>query len=269
MNSFKMAIDLELSNMKVSEKSINVIKQKIEYRNSRKMMDYFVRVACILACFMLGGTTVYATGKFLYEKIMVNEHELLPLYEMEVLNVNYLEAEKNVSNYYETSLYDYHLLSESLGIELLNTKFSDKNDKMIITYQSDNKNWISIKTTAFIIGDTTNLVRVQDDDYYYYTSGKEFGSPINLQIDIMTSNEQKETGWGRDFLGNYESIDSFTIDGVKVNLLRDTIDEKVHLDVEKYRPEVKAVFISSGVRYILSGRISVDKMKEIVRSMIE
>lgn len=269
MNSLKTAIDFELINIKVSEKSINVIKQKIEQKYSRKMMDYFVRAACILACFMLGGTTVYATGKFLYERIMVNEQELLPLNEMEVLDANYLEAQENLSGNFEMRLTDYTLLSESLGIELLNTPLSSENDKMIIVYQSDNQNWISIKTTAFIIGDTTNLVRVQADDYYYYTSGKEFGSPVNLQIDIMTSHEQKETGWSRDFLGNYESIDSYTIDGVKVNLLRDTIDETVHLDVEKYRPEVKAVFVSSGVRYILSGRISIDKMKEIVSSMVE
>lgn len=107
-----------------------------------------------------------------------------------------------MSTYFEMRLTDYTVLIESLGIELLNTPLSTENGKMIIVYQSDNQNWISIKTTAFIIEDTTNLVRGRDDDYYYI-SGKEFGSPVNLQNDIMTSQEQKETGWSRDFLGNY------------------------------------------------------------------
>lgn len=100
------------------------------------------------------------------------------------------------------------------------------------------------------------------------TSGIEYGSPVDLEMDIITSREQKDIGWQRDYLGYYKYVESYSANGIKVNVLEDTIDNDLIIDKDAYRPEVKAIFVSNGIRYILSGRVSQNTMKQIVYSML-
>lgn len=53
----------------------------------------------------------------------------------------------------------------------------------------------------------------------------EYSSPISLTVDIILSDVQLNNGWGTDYLGMYEYVESYTsIQGYKVNLIQDTAD---------------------------------------------
>lgn len=264
MNTLKQVIDTELSNIKVTDDlSSNVIK-KVKNASSRS----YLKVACFILCFLVGGTSVYATSNYLYEKLMVNNQALPEIGAMEVKKVNALEAKKNAADNYEKQFSNFNELQNELGINLLDSAYAKDNKYMLIDYKSDHANWIMIKITGFIIGDVQNLKKVENENIYTYDSGTEYSSPIDLEIDIMTSDEQKKIGWERDYLGYYEFKESYVNkQGIKVNFLEDTVENENILNSSNYRPEYKAILVSDGVRYILSGRVSLDKMKEIVDSM--
>lgn len=51
------------------------------------------------------------------------------------------------------------------------------------------------------------------------------------------------------------------------DILKDTIEPTQNVDTTRYREQYKAVFVSDGIRYILSGRVSLDTMKDILNSL--
>ena len=103
----------------------------------------------------------------------------------------------------------------------------------------------------------------EDEKSYTYTAGLEYESPIDMEIDIMTSEEQKAAGWDREFLGSYNSVRNMIIAGVKVNFIT---------EYSKYNEESStksiAVFVKDGIRYVMSGKISEEKMEESILTML-
>ncbi len=234
-------------------------------KTDRKRIFKFKPATAIACCLllMLGASIIaYAAGWL--GKIMVNDNELPALSEMYVHEANNLPS-SNPDN--KESFGSYQELQDKLGIKLLNTKLADKNPYALVTCSSDNENWVNVKITAYIVGDVQNILKV-DKKYYNYTSGDKYYSPIDLEIDIITSDSQKETGWDRDFLGYYEFVETYTTNqGIIVNIIKDSIDANQTVDKTIYREKYAAVFVYDGIRYILSGRVSIDTMKEILNSM--
>ena len=72
------------------------------------------------------------------------------------------------------------------------------------------------------------------------------------------------TGFDMEYLGYYEYVESYVAeDGTKVNMVQGTFgNEEDGVVSEKI-----AIFVKNGVKYTLSGRVSIEEMKHIVDTM--
>ncbi len=259
MNTLKQALDMELSELKLSQEKKDVVLSK---RQKVSFGRHISKAACVCMLIMLGGTSVYA-GQRLYNKIQVNQMNTSILDDMQVKNVRYIKTSENKNGDYEAKYSDYSTLQKDINLRLLTSPMQDKDGNMMIRYLSDNENWVSIKIGAYITGDCTDIQMTEDEKSYTYTAGLEYGSPIDMEIDIMTSEEQKAAGWDREFLGSYNSARDMIIAGVKVNFI-----VEYSKDNEESRTKSIAVFVKDGIRYVMSGKISEEKMEEIILTML-
>lgn len=161
---------------------------------------------------------------------------------------------------------DYRRIEAKLGISLLNSEISKDNPYILGNLTSDNKDCAMITMEYYIIGDAKNFKYLSDEHRYEYTKGVEYKSSISMEIDIMLSQEQLDIGWPVDYLGMYEYVETFySKQGYKVNIIEDTIErEYAGNSISKKC----AVFVADGIQYTLEGRVSLEKMKEIIDSMI-
>ncbi len=103
--------------------------------------------------------------------------------------------------------------------------------------------------------DRTNYLFAKMDPYFSYED-----KPVSLEIDMILSEDQLATGLDKDYMGAYTYQGSFTTqNGDRVNLISDTTGAE--------HPEVIAEMVSDGVKYILSGRVTIPEMKQIVESL--
>ena len=92
-----------------------------------------------------------------------------------------------------------------------------------------------------------------------------YKSPISLQADIVLSETQLNNLWTTDYLGMYSFVEQFVSEqGYKVNLIEETIDGN---QPQNFVSKKTAVFVADGIRYTLTGRTTVENMKQIVNSM--
>ena len=258
MNTLKQVLDMELSELKLSQEKKNAVLSK---RKKVYFGRYIPKAACVCMLIMLGGTSVYA-GQRLYNKIQVNQMNTSVLDDMQVKDVQYIKTSENKDGDYEAKYSDYGTLQKDINLQLLTSPIQDKDGNMMIQYLSDNENWVSVKIGAYITGDCTDIQMTEDEKSYTYTAGIEYGSPVDMEIDIMTSEEQKAAGWDYEFLGAYNSEVDMTIAGVKVNFITEYSE-----DNEENIKSV-AVFVKDGIRYVMSGKISREKMEEIIVTML-
>ena len=115
----------------------------------------------------------------------------------------------------------------------------------------DNKD--SMYRLAFSI--VRNDADAQDHGEIYY-------SPLDLELQLILSDEQLRRGLNEEYLGYYEYEDSFvSVQGYKVNVLKTT----GHMSTESVKRV--AIFVGDGIQYKMSGQVSKDTLIDVVHSM--
>lgn len=231
------------------------------YNGRRKSTKKLTIVLCMMVFAIVFGSTVYAV-KLVNEQSKVNELELPELDSMKIT--------KQIKNRGKTiksqsiSRKNYKQIQEELGVSLLNSELSKDDKYMITDVETDNKDYAIIKCDNYIIGDTSNY-SYNDEGFYSYDEGNLYKSPISLQADIVLSETQLNNLWTTDYLGMYSFVEQFVSEqGYKVNLIEETIDGN---QPQNFVSKKTAVFVADGIRYTLTGRTTVENMKQIVNSM--
>ena len=231
------------------------------YNGRRKSTKKLTVILCMMVFAIVFSSTIYAV-KLVNEQTKVNELELPELDSMKITKQikNIEESIKQQS----ISRMNYKQIQEQLGVSLLNSELSKDDRYMITDVETDNKDYAIIKCDNYIIGDTSNY-SYNDEGFYSYDEGNLYKSPISIQADIILSETQLNNLWTTDYLGMYKFTEQFVSEqGYKVNLIEETIDGN---QPQNFLSKKIAVFVADGIRYTLTGRTTVDNMKQIVNSM--
>lgn len=216
---------------------------------------------CMAVFAIVFSSTVYAV-KLVNEQSKVNELELPELDSMKITK-QIKNREKNIKQQ-SISRMNYKQIQEQLGVSLLNSELSKDDRYMILDVETDNKDYAKIKCDNYILGDTSNY-SYNDEGFYSYDEGNLYKSPISLQADIVLSETQLNNVWTTDYLGMYRFVEQFVSEqGYKVNLIEEENDGN---QPQNFVSKKIAVFVADGIRYTLTGRTTVENMKQIVNSM--
>ena len=259
--SMKEQIDRELENIYMNEELKKKIRKKSNEKNFYKWIN---RIAVCMVMFLIGGITVFA-GYQILNKMMVNETVLPELDQMYNITHRHISGETDEYGMVNKVINDYQKIQDILGITLLNSKISEKNNYMQGMLMTDKKDFAIITIKNYIIGDVSEFCYNEENDNFSYEHGKEFYSPITLKVEIILSQEQMKNGWDIDYLGQYNFVENYVSqDGYKVNIIEDTISGG---KVEDFISEKCMIFVANGIRYTLRGRTSIENMKYIVDMM--
>lgn len=240
------------------------MKQKVRQQSEEKTVRKLARsLVASLAFVLFCGTSVCA-GYYIYNKMMVNDEVLPELDAMYNIKAQKLDMEPNEYGTINGEVESYDYIQNELGIKLLNSNQSFDNPYMQVNVQTDNEHFVILSARNYILGDTDNFV-LSEEGFYQYEHGEEYYTPVSLEVDIMLSEEQEQTGWETDYLGYYKFTEQYVSEqGYKVNIIEDTIGSEI---AEDFVSEKSAVFVADGIRYTIKGRTSIDNIKEIVDSM--
>ena len=231
------------------------------YNGRRKSTKKLTIVLCMMVFAIVFSSTIYAV-KLVNEQSKVNELELPELDPMKITK-QIKNGERNIKSQ-SISRENYKQIQEQLGVSFLNSELSKDEKYMISDVETDNKDYAIIKCDNYIIGDTSNY-SYNEEGFYSYDEGNLYKSPISLQADIILSQTQLNNVWTTDYLGMYSFVEQFVSEqGYKVNLIEEKNDCNQPQD---FVSKKIAVFVADGIRYTLTGRTTVDNMKQIVNSM--
>ena len=230
--------------------------------NGRKKSTKKLTIAlCMVIFAVVFSSTVYAV-KLVNEQSKVNELELPELDSMKITK-QIKNIEKSIKPQ-SISKMNYKQIQEQLGVSLLNSELSKDDKYMISDVETDNKDYAIIKCDNYILGDTSNY-SYNEEGFYSFDEGNLYKSPISLQADIILSETQLNNLWTTDYLGMYGFVEQFVSEqGYKVNLIEEKNDGN---QPQNFVSKKIAVFVADGIRYTLTGRTTVDNMKQIVNSM--
>lgn len=230
--------------------------------NGRKKSTKKLTIAlCMVIFAVVFSSTVYAV-KLVNEQSKVNELELPELDSMKITK-QIKNIEKSIKPQ-SISKMNYKQIQEQLGVSLLNSELSKDDKYMISDVETDNKDYAIIKCDNYIIGDTSNY-SYNEEGFYSFDEGNLYKSPISLQVDIILSETQLNNVWTTDYLGMYGFVEQFVSEqGYKVNLIEEKNDGNQPQD---FVSKKTAIFVADGIRYTLTGKTTVDNMKQIVNSM--
>lgn len=230
--------------------------------NGRKKSTKKLTIAlCMVIFAVVFSSTVYAV-KLVNEQSKVNELELPELDSMKITK-QIKNIEKNIKPQ-SISKMNYKQIQEQLGVSLLNSELSKDDKYMISDIETDNKDYAIIKCDNYILGDTSNY-SYNEEGFYSFDEGNLYKSPISLQADIILSETQLNNVWTTDYLGMYGFVEQFVSEqGYKVNLIEEKNDGN---QPQNFVSKKTAIFVADGIRYTLTGRTTVDNMKQIVNSM--
>lgn len=231
------------------------------YNGRGKSTKKLTVILCMMVFAIVFSSTIYAV-KLVNEQSKVNELELPELDSMKITK-QIKNREKNIKQQ-SISRLNYKQIQEQLGVSLLNSELSKDDRYMITDVETDNKDYAIIKCDNYIIGDTSNY-SYNDEGFYSYEEGNLYKSPISIQADIILSETQLNNVWTTDYLGMYGFVEQFVSEqGYKVNLIEEKNDGN---QPQNFVSKKIAVFVADGIRYSLTGRTTVDNMKQIVNSM--
>lgn len=235
---------------------------KMKNNNGRKKSTKKLTIAlCMVIFAIVFSSTVYAV-KLVNEQSKVNELELPELDSMKITK-QIKNIEKSIKPQ-SISKMNYKQIQEQLGVSLLNSELSKDDKYMISDVETDNKDYAIIKCDNYILGDTSNY-SYNEEGFYSFDEGNLYKSPISLQADIILSETQLNNLWTTDYLGMYGFVEQFVSEqGYKVNLIEEKNDGN---QPQNFVSKKIAVFVADGIRYTLTGRTTVDNMKQIVNSM--
>lgn len=230
--------------------------------NGRKKSTKKLTIAlCMVIFAVVFSSTVYAV-KLVNEQSKVNELELPELDSMKITK-QIKNIEKSIKPQ-SISKMNYKQIQEQLGVSLLNSELSKDDKYMISDIETDNKDYAIIKCDNYILGDTSNY-SYNEEGFYSFDEGNLYKSPISLQADIILSETQLNNVWTTDYLGMYGFVEQFVSEqGYKVNLIEEKNDGNQPQD---FVSKKTAIFVADGIRYTLTGRTTVENMKQIVNSM--
>lgn len=230
--------------------------------NGRKKSTKKLTIAlCMVIFAVVFSSTIYAV-KLVNEQSKVNELELPELDSMKITK-QIKNIEKSIKPQ-SISKMNYKQIQEQLGVSLLNSELSKDDRYMITDVETDNKDYAIIKCDNYILGDTSNY-SYNEEGFYSFDEGNLYKSPISLQADIILSETQLNNVWTTDYLGMYGFVEQFVSEqGYKVNLIEEKNDGN---QPQNFVSKKIAVFVADGIRYTLTGRTTVDNMKQIVNSM--
>ncbi|EFK94625.1 hypothetical protein B9N56_06025 [Finegoldia magna] len=230
--------------------------------NGRKKSTKKLTIAlCMVIFAVVFSSTVYAV-KLVNEQSKVNELELPELDSMKITK-QIKNIEKSIKPQ-SISKMNYKQIQEQLGVSLLNSELSKDDRYMITDVETDSKDYAIIKCDNYILGDTSNY-SYNEEGFYSFDEGNLYKSPISLQADIILSETQLNNVWTTDYLGMYGFVEQFVSEqGYKVNLIEEKNDGN---QPQNFVSKKIAVFVADGIRYTLTGRTTVDNMKQIVNSM--
>lgn len=230
--------------------------------NGRKKSTKKLTIALYMVIFaVVFSSTVYAV-KLVNEQSKVNELELPELDSMKITK-QIKNIEKSIKPQ-SISKMNYKQIQEQLGVSLLNSELSKDDKYMISDVETDNKDYAIIKCDNYILGDTSNY-SYNEEGFYSFDEGNLYKSPISLQADIILSETQLNNVWTTDYLGMYGFVEQFVSEqGYKVNLIEEKNDGNQPQD---FVSKKTAIFVADGIRYTLTGRTTVENMKQIVNSM--
>ena len=228
--------------------------------NNKKTRKIYI-VICMIVFAIVFSSTIYAV-KLVNEQSKVNELELPELDSMKITK-QIKNIEKSIKPQ-SISKMNYKQIQEQLGVSLLNSELSKDDRYMITDVETDNKDYAIIKCDNYILGDTSNY-SYNDEGFYSFDEGNLYKSPISIQADIILSETQLNNVWTTDYLGMYGFVEQFVSEqGYKVNLIEEKNDGNQPQD---FVSKKTAIFVADGIRYTLTGRTTVDNMKQIVNSM--
>lgn len=230
--------------------------------NGRKKSTKKLTIAlCMVIFAVVFSSTVYAV-KLVNEQSKVNELELPELDSMKITK-QIKNIEKSIKPQ-SISKMNYKQIQEQLGVSLLNSELSKDDKYMISDVETDNKDYAIIKCDNYILGDTSNY-SYNEEGFYSFDEGNLYKSSISLQADIILSETQLNNVWTTDYLGMYGFVEQFVSEqGYKVNLIEEKNDGN---QPQNFVSKKTAIFVADGIRYTLTGRTTVDNMKQIVNSM--
>lgn len=252
MNKIKKQINNELSKVTLSENTINNIKN---WKENEKISISKITMLILLICMVLF-SAVYAVNNIF--STSVNGEKMPALDNMSIIKVNNVENyDKNDYGIIRKKYDSIEQLETELGVKFLTSIYSEDNSYKLIKYKKIGEGYNLIEIGAYIVGDLTNIEYQEEYDYYSFTAGEDYQTPVDLKIEIISDESQQP--FDTEYLGVYEYLETITSnDGYKVNLLESKALGK---------NEICAIFVADGIRYTLSGHIEIDEMIDIVNSM--
>lgn len=261
-DSMKEAIDAELGMIMLSADMKSIIRERVKRKKPHRPVKYIAACAAVV---LLGSTTV-AAGYFIVNRVHVNEMTLPELDPMKVVKINKIDGDTDEYGRVERGFEDYAALKGELGISLLDSELSADNPYMQVRISTDKKDYLMCAIDNYILGDTSDYQYFSEEGRYLFEHGEEYYSPISLSIDIMLSENQLSNGWDADYLGMYEFVENYTsTQGYKVNLVQSTTGGNA---VENHVARKCVILVANGIRYTLTGQVSLDKMKAIVDTLV-
>lgn len=222
-----------------------------------------IRQVIVLILLCVGALGGLAFGYHRTNNILWNNmNDLDPLYAVKIKDVDLQYNEE--TELYEKAFSSYEMLQEELGIDLIETTWSEDNPYMKIYYVSNDKSWASITINAFIVGDVSNLqeVNLGKNINYNCSQGNHFKTPLDLKIFLLLNDEAVRKYQGKDYLGSYNKGEKYITDtGITYYLIQNESS-----DLSKAE-EYIIVFVINGVQYELSGYVDKETITSIMNSM--
>lgn len=271
MNNIRECIDSGLSGMKLDTDLFNQIEKRKKSKKSSRHIAYKMKysvAAGIVCAVLLGTTAVLAAGSFSLFPILVNRQAIPDLEPMEVVSLQTVEGTVTEYGDIEKTYTSMEELEKDLGIKLLDTFYATDKTYTKIFYSKIGDGYNVIDVREYIIGDLTNIrewdsvnsdgITEGNDEWYAWTNGNIYKSPVNMKIEIRSDPSQQELNM--EYMGYYKYIETFISEqGYTVNVIKSTTTSET--------PQIQMVFVANGIRYTLQGRVPVDEMKDIVNSM--
>lgn len=227
---------------------------------SRSKKNMCTRMSFLVGILLILGTTLVLGASHIYSIPKLNGEELPTLDPLKIVKVNTSELERK-DHTYETMLESYSEIERRLNIHLLKTNLEQNNENQRIEIYGDD-DWLRIDVKNYILGDTKNLKWNSGEKFPTYDHGEIYYSPLDLELQLILSDEQLRRGLNEEYLGYYEYEDSFvSVQGYKVNVLKTT----GHMSTESVKRV--AIFVGDGIQYKMSGQVSKDTLIEVVNSM--
>ncbi|NBK91471.1 hypothetical protein D5278_05655 [bacterium 1XD21-13] len=264
-NNMRHIIDQELKDVRMEDElKRRIWSNAIYQRPSRISNRMWKTAAAFAAILVLGGATVSA-GYRLLNQIQVNGEVLPELDSMEIVEMNAPDAVEDENGLTDKDYRDYSELKQELGTKLLDSKLSQSTSYMQCHVHTDPDSFAIVTVDNFILGDTSNYRLMEDINRYSYDHGQIYYSPVSLKADLILGEQQMAIGWDTEYLGMSQFVEQYiSKQGYRVNILEDTISET---PPEDYVSKKTAIFVADGIRYSLTGQVSMETMKEIVDSM--